>query len=126
MPIEFKNIIRSVGLIDTRAEINVITLNLAKYIRFPIRDESRFINIVSQINYSREFYKVIEKVPIKIQSTINTVPIWIVEETNNKLVLGILYIHASRITQKADSDGLTVLIFSNDNKTIVRFLNASI
>ena len=48
------------------------------------------------------------------------------KETNNELVLGISYIHASRMTQKADSDGLTILIFSDDSKTIVRFLNALI
>ena len=48
------------------------------------------------------------------------------EEADNELVLGISYIHASRMTQKADSDGLIILILSNDNKTIVRFLNALI
>ncbi len=46
------------------------------------------------------------------------------EEANNELVLKIFYIHVSRMTQKINSDNLTILILSNDNKTIVRFLNA--
>ncbi len=75
MLIEFENITRSAKLIDTGVEINIITLNLIKYTRFPIRDGLRFINIISQTNHSRGFYKIIEKVPIKIGSAINTVPI---------------------------------------------------
>ena len=49
-----------------------------------------------------------------------------IEEVDNELVFGIFYIHVSRMTQKADSDDLTVLIFSDDSKTIVRFLSALI
>jgi len=48
------------------------------------------------------------------------------EEVDNKLIFEIFYIHVSRITQKADSDGLTILIFLDDSKTIVRFLSALI
>jgi len=65
-------------------------------------------------------------VSVKIGSAVNTVFIWIVEEADNEFVLGIFYIHVSRMTQKTDSDGLTILIFLNDSKTIVRFLNALI
>ncbi len=49
-----------------------------------------------------------------------------IEKVDNELVLGISYIHASRMTQKTDSDDLTILIFLDDSKTIVRFLNALI
>ena len=45
--IEFEDIARSAGLIDTGAEINIITLDLARRTRFPIRDESRFMNMIS-------------------------------------------------------------------------------
>ncbi len=48
------------------------------------------------------------------------------EEVDNEFVLGISYIYVSRMTQKADSDDLTVLIFLDDSKTIVRFLSALI
>ena len=75
MPIEFGNTARNAGLIDTRVEINIITLNLARRIRFPIRDGPRFINIISQTNHSRGFYRVVEKISIKIKSVINTVSI---------------------------------------------------
>ncbi len=47
-----------------------------------------------------------------------------IEEVDNKLIFEIPYIHASRITQKINSDDLTILIFLNDSKTIIRFLNA--
>ena len=73
MSVEFKNTTQSAGLIDTRVEINIIILNLARRARFPIRDGPRFINMISQTNHSRGFYRVIEKVFIKIRSTINTV-----------------------------------------------------
>ncbi len=73
MFIEFENTTQSAGFIDTGAEINIITLDLARRAGFPIRDESRFINIVSQTGHFRGFYKVVEKVLIKIGSTINTV-----------------------------------------------------
>ena len=49
-----------------------------------------------------------------------------IKKVDNELVLEISYIHASYITQKADSNDLTILIFLNDNKAIVRFLNALI
>ena len=75
MFVEFGGTARSAGLIDTGIEINIITLDLARRARFPIRDESRFINIISQINHSRGFYEMIEEVSIKIKSAINTVPI---------------------------------------------------
>ena len=58
-----------------KVKINIITLNLARCVEFPIRDGSRFINIISQTGHSREFYKVIEKVPVKIGSAVNTVSI---------------------------------------------------
>ncbi len=73
--IEFRDTTRSAGLIDTRTEINIITLNLARRAGFPIRDEPKFINRVFQTSHSREFYKIIKEVPIKIGSAINTVPI---------------------------------------------------
>ena len=62
MSIKLEDITRNAKLIDTGAEINIITLNLARRTEFPIRDGSRFINIISQTGYSREFYKIIEKI----------------------------------------------------------------
>ena len=73
MSIELRNTIRNAGLIDTRVKINIITLDLARRTGFSIRDESRFINIISQTGHSREFYKVIKKMPVKIGLIINTV-----------------------------------------------------
>ncbi len=49
-----------------------------------------------------------------------------IKKVDNELVLKISYIYASRMMQKADSDDLTILIFLDDNKTIIRFLNALI
>ncbi len=54
--------------------------------------------MVSQTNHSREFYRVVEEVFVKIGLVINTVSIWVVEKTDNEFVLGIFYIHAFRIT----------------------------
>ncbi len=73
MSIKFGDTARSVRLIDTGVEINVITLDLARRVGFPIRDGSRFINMISQINHSREFYRVIKKIFVKIGSAVNTV-----------------------------------------------------
>ncbi len=126
MSIEFGGTARSAGFIDTGVEINVMMLDLARRVGFPIRDGSRFINMVSQIGYSRKFYGVVEEVSVKIGSAVNTVFIWVVEEVDNEFVLGISYIHVSRITQKINSDNLIILILSDDSKTIVRFLNALI
>ena len=75
MSIEFGNTARNVGLIDTGVEINIIMLDLARRAGFPIRDEPRFINMISQTGHSREFYKVIEEVSVKIGSVVNTVSI---------------------------------------------------
>ena len=75
MSIKLEDTARRAELIDTRAKINIIILNLARRAGFLIRDEFKFINIISQIGHSREFYKIIKKVPIKIKSTINTIPI---------------------------------------------------
>ena len=96
--IEFEDTTRSVGFIDNRAEINIITLDLARRVGFPIRDGFRFMNIVSQTDYFRGFYRVVEEVSVKIGSAVNTVFIWMVEEVNNEFILEISYIHVFRIT----------------------------
>ena len=75
MSVEFENTTRNAGFIDTGAEINIITLNLARRTEFPIRDEPRFINIISQTSHSRGFYRMVEEVSIKIRLTINTISI---------------------------------------------------
>ena len=75
MSIELRDTARSAKLIDTGVEINIIILDLARRVKFPIRDRFRFINMISQTGHSREFYGVIKEVPIKIGSAINTVPI---------------------------------------------------
>ncbi len=124
MSIELENTTRNVGLIDTKAEINIITLDLARRTGFPIQDGPRFMNMIFQTDHSREFYRVIEEISTKIGLVINTMSIWVVKEIDNELVLGISYIHVSRMTQKTNSDNLTILILLNDSKTIVRFLNA--
>ncbi len=98
MFIEFKDTTRSAGFIDTRAEINIIILNLARRVGFPIQDESKFMNMISQTGHSREFYRVVEKVPVKIGLIINTVFIWVIEEVDNEFVLKISYIYVSRMT----------------------------
>jgi len=71
--VELGDTIRNARLIDTGVEINIITLDLTRRAGFPIRDGSRFINIVSQTGHSRGFYKVVEEVSIKIESAVNTV-----------------------------------------------------
>ncbi len=71
--IEFEDTARNAKLIDTKAEINIITLNLIRRVGFPIRDGPRFINIISQTGHSRGFYKMIEEVSVKIELVINTV-----------------------------------------------------
>ncbi len=71
--VEFEDTARSVGLIDTGVEINIITLDLARRAEFPIRDGFRFMNMISQIGYSRGFYKMVEEVSVKIGLVINTV-----------------------------------------------------
>ncbi len=73
MFVELGDTIRNARLIDTGVEINIITLDLTRRAGFPIRDGSRFINIVSQTGHSRGFYKVVEEVSIKIESAVNTV-----------------------------------------------------
>ena len=75
MSIELENTARSVKLINTGVEINIIMLDLTRRVRFPIRDGFRFINIISQTGHSRGFYGVVEEVLIKIELTINTVSI---------------------------------------------------
>ena len=49
--IEFGDTARNAGFIDIRVEINIITLDLVRRVRFSIRDESRFMNIIFQIGY---------------------------------------------------------------------------
>ncbi len=75
MLVEFGDTARNAGLIDTGVEINIIALDLARRAEFPIRDESRFINKISQTDHSRRFYRMVEEMPVKIGSAINTISI---------------------------------------------------
>ena len=52
MFIEFGDTARSVGLIDTGVEINIIMLDLARRVGFPIQDGFRFMNMISQTGHS--------------------------------------------------------------------------
>ena len=79
-------------------EVNVIILDLTRRAGLPIRDGSRFINMISQTSHSREFYGVVEEVFIKIGLVVNTISIWVVEEADNKFIFEISYIHVSRMT----------------------------
>ncbi len=97
MFVEFGNTARSVGFIDTRVEINIITLNLIRRVRFPIRDGSKFMNMIFQTGHSRGFYEIVEEVSVKIGLAINTIFIWVVEKIDNELVFGIFYIYISRM-----------------------------
>ena len=45
--VELGDTARSVGLIDIGVKINIMTLDLARRARFPIRDGPRFMNMVS-------------------------------------------------------------------------------
>ncbi len=73
--VKFGSTVRSAGLIDTGVEINIITLDLMRRVRFPIRDGFRFINIISQTGHFRGFYGVVEEVFVKIGLAVNTVSI---------------------------------------------------
>ncbi len=65
MPVELEYITRNAGFIDTRIKINIMMLNLARRVGFPIRDGLRFINMIFQIGHFEEFYKMIEEVLLK-------------------------------------------------------------
>ena len=105
-------------MLNTRAEINIITSKVAKAARLAIYTNPR-LTLVSHTGDRRQFDGICEDVEINIGGIKTYEPIFVVTNTDHRLILGQPYIFSSKLTISAEDNSMYATIPSADkSKTI--------
>ena len=118
LKVQVNNKILVYAMLDTRAEINVITSKVAKVARLAICINLR-LTLVSHTSNRRQFDRICKDVEIDIGRIKTYKPIFVVTSIDHKLILGQPYIFSSKLTISAKDDSMYTTIPSADkSKTI--------
>lgn len=107
------------ALLDTGAEINVMTSEVAKAAGLAVRANPR-LTLVSHAGDRRQFDGICEDVEIDIGGIKTYEPIFVVTSADHRLILGQPYIFSSRLTIAAEDDGMYATIPSRDKAKTIR------
>jgi predicted aspartyl protease len=104
------------ALLDTEAEVNVITRALANHVNLPI-----WINIQLTLKTvsgkKRSFDEACEEVEVSIGNIKNVQTIMVVDSINHKLILGCPFFHDAQLTFLYDKDGYQNARFLTEDQT---------
>ena len=95
---------KCIGLIDTGAEVNVMTTALAIECGLPIRPRPR-LSLVSHNSIKRQFARIYKVVEINIRGVIITQNIFVIIEADNVLILGQPQMKSRRVSFKYIKEG---------------------
>ena len=116
------NAIRAtLGLIDTGAEVNVITEGLAHEARLPVRPEPS-VTMVSHTGHTKQFTGICDDVEIDVGGVVVRGNFFVLAEAEHNLVLGNPFIKSARMTFRYDKKGrqfATILGKHNDEVEIL-------
>jgi|SRR6266487_2091508 len=105
-------------ILNTKAEINVITSKIAKAARLAIYTNSR-LTLVSHTSDKRQFDRICKDIEIDIGGIKTYKPIFVITSIDHRLILGQPYIFSSKLTISAEDNGIYTTIPSADkSKTI--------
>jgi len=107
------------AMLDTGAEINVMTSEVAKAAGLAIRANPR-LTLVSHAGDRRQFDGICEDVEIDIGGIKTYEPIFVVTSADHRLILGQPYIFSSKLTISAEDDGMYATIPSADKSKTIR------
>jgi gag-polyprotein putative aspartyl protease len=110
------------ALIDSGAEVIVMSRSLAKNLGLPISKNVVMKMLTSEGRESR-FTGLCSDIEIAIGDVKYRIPIWIVEKLKQNLILGRIYAKAARLSVKDEDDGICVCtVYSMDRSQEVSFL----
>jgi gag-polyprotein putative aspartyl protease len=107
------------AMLDTGAEINVMTSEVAKEAGLAIRANPK-LALVSHAGDRRQFDGICEDVEIDIGGIKTYEPIFVVTSADHRLILGQPYIFSSKLTISAEEDGMYATIPSADKSKTIR------
>ena len=109
------------ALIDSGAEVTVMTSDLADDLGLPISEDFN-VNMSAATGKSRKFIGLCEDVPIAVGKIVHKVPVWVIDKLEHGLVLGRTYHKASGLKLEEVSDGsCNATIYTPDRTGMVRW-----
>ena len=109
------------GLIDTGAEVNVITLALANEARLFVRPEP-MLSMVSHTGHTKPFTGVCDDVPIDVGGVLIRSNFFVLDEADQTLVLGNPFIKYAKMTFRYDDSGRQFAMLADGDDDIVEVL----
>jgi hypothetical protein len=107
------------ALIDSGAEVSVMTMGLAEELRLPISHIFK-INMSGATGKMKAFHGLCEDVPIEIGKIVHKVPVWVIDRLEHALVLGRPYQKTAQLKLEETPDGGTeATIYTPDGTGMV-------
>src|ERR1700730_12800013 len=106
------------AMLDTGAEVNVITCSVAEELGLPIRTDL-LLALKAVSSDTRVFDGTCEDVEIDIGEVVNYQTLLVLSNSKHTLILGALFFHDAQVTFEYDDDGFQYArIFSEDREKV--------
>ena len=96
IPVTINKIIEYFTLINTGAELNIITINVADRAGLAIKTRVK-IKISLYSEYISRFLEIIENILISVGSVVCRVNIFVTRSASQPFILKIFYLHSTRV-----------------------------
>ena len=107
------------ALVDTGAEVTVMTVKLANSLRLLMIPNFR-VNMSSAMGKSKRFVGLCEDVPISIGKITYRVPVWVIDKLEHRLILGRTYHKLSGLAIRENDDGTcSATIYTPDRTGVI-------
>lgn len=112
---------RIAALLDSGAEVTVMTADLAWTLGLPI-SQSFNVNMSAATGKSKKFIGLCEDVPVTVGKITHKIPVWVIDKLEHGLVLGRTYHKAAGLKLEEMEDGsCSATIFTPDRTAMVRW-----
>jgi len=112
---------RIAALLDSGAEVTVMTADLAWTLGLPI-SQSFNVNMSAATGKSKKFIGLCEDVPVTVGKITHRIPVWVIDKLEHGLVLGRTYHKAAGLKLEEMDDGsCSATIFTPDRTAMVRW-----
>ncbi len=121
--IRLENGFKIIALLDTGAEINIMTRKVMENAGLAIRRSPK-IELVSHTGYSRLFLGLCEDIEVAIRGLKIRYPIFVIEYEDHDLVLDQLFLNSVQFSQECKPDGIfgTIMHPQTQHSTVFRIL----
>ena len=112
------------SLLDSGAEVNVMTYDVAKREGLAMRPYPN-INLISHTGHRKEFLGVCENVEVDIGGVASLNHIFVIDAADHQLVLGQPYLHQMRVGLDYRNNEVECTIHAEDGKRTAKFIATS-